>query len=320
MEYPKAIECKGSCIPQTEDMAAKVTEHPCYSKDAHFKFGRIHVPVAPRCNIQCNYCTRKFACPNENRPGVTTKVISPDQAITTIREAIEKEPRLKILGVAGPGDALENPATLETFAKAGEAFPFLTRCLSTNGLLLPDMIEDIDRVGITTLTVTINAVDPDIGEKIYSHVRYRGKTYKGREAFEILNRNQLEGVRQAAMRGMVVKVNSVLIPGINDHHLVEVARVVKALGAYILNVIPMIPLAKFEHITPPSDDEVNRIRDECAAVIQQFRNCMRCRADAIGIPGEEGCGGEAESSEEVCTPKFLQEKPIARLQAKGETV
>jgi len=55
-------------------------------------------------------------------------------------------------------------------------------------------------------------------------------------------------------------------------------------------------------------------------VIQQFRNCMRCRADAIGIPGEEGCGGEAESSEEVCTPKFLQEKPIARLQAKGETV
>jgi len=306
-------------------MAAKVTEHPCYSKDAHFKFGRIHVPVAPRCNIQCNYCTRKFACPNENRPGVTTKVISPDEAITTIRQAIEKEPRLKILGVAGPGDALENPATLETFEKAGAEFPFLTRCLSTNGLLLPDMIEDLDRVGITTLTITINAVDPDVGEKIYSHVRYRGKTYRGREAFEILNRNQLEGLRQAAMRGMVVKVNSVLIPGINDHHLVEVARVVKALGAYILNVIPMIPLAKFEHITPPSDDEVNRIRDECAAVIQQFRNCMRCRADAIGIPGEEGCGGEAESSDtessdKVCTPKFLQEKPIARLQAKGETV
>lgn len=323
MNLPKAIECKGSCIPQTEDLAGKVAEHPCYSKDAHFKFGRIHVPVAPRCNIQCNYCTRKFACPNENRPGVTTKVISPDEAVVTIRQAIEKEPRLKILGVAGPGDALENPATLETFEKAGKAFPFLTRCLSTNGLLLPDMIDDIDRVGITTLTITINAVDPDVGEQIYSHVRYKGKTYRGREAFQVLNRNQLEGLRQAAMRGMVIKVNSVLIPGVNDKHLVEVARVVKGLGAFILNVIPMIPLAKFSHIIPPSDEEVNRVRDECAAVIQQFRHCMRCRADAIGVPGEEGCGTPDESTavdaEKVCSPKFLQEKPILRVESPMET-
>ncbi len=323
MNVPKAIECKGSCIPQTEDLAGKVAEHPCYSKDAHFKFGRIHVPVAPRCNIQCNYCTRKFACPNENRPGVTTKVISPDEAVVTIRQAIEKEPRLKILGVAGPGDALENPATLETFEKAGKAFPFLTRCLSTNGLLLPDMIDDIDRVGITTLTITINAVDPDVGEQIYSHVRYKGKTYRGREAFQVLNRNQLEGLRQAAMRGMVIKVNSVLIPGVNDRHLVEVARVVKSLGAFILNVIPMIPLAKFAHIIPPSDEEVTRVRDECAAVIQQFRHCMRCRADAIGIPGEEGCGTADESTTvdagKVCSPKFLQEKPILRVESPMET-
>ncbi|MCG8347742.1 MAG: radical SAM protein [Chloroflexales bacterium] len=315
MNNPKPFECRGSCFPQTADLTAKVAEHPCYSKDAHFKFGRIHVPVAPRCNIQCNYCTRKFACPNENRPGVTTKVISPDEAINTIGQAIAREPRLKILGVAGPGDALDNSATLETFAKAQEIFPFLTRCLSTNGLLLPDMIDEIDRVGITTLTITINAVDPDVGEKIYSHVRYKGATYRGRKAFEILNRNQLEGLRQAAMRGMVIKVNSVMIPGINDQHLVEVARVVKALGAYILNVIPMIPLAKFAHITPPSDEEVNRVRDECAAVIQQFRNCMRCRADAIGIPGEEGCGSEPGTT---CSPKFLQEKPLVRLQPKGD--
>lgn len=323
MNTPRAIECRGSCIPQTEDLAAKVAEHPCYSKDAHFKFGRIHVPVAPRCNIRCNYCTRKFACPNENRPGVTTKVISPDEAVVTIRQAIEKEPRLKILGVAGPGDALENPATLETFEKAGKAFPFLTRCLSTNGLLLPDMIDDIDRVGITTLTITINAVDPDIGEQIYSHVRYKGKTYRGREAFQVLNRNQLEGLRQAAMRGMVIKVNSVLIPGINDNHLVEVARVVKGLGAFILNVIPMIPLAKFAHIVPPSDAEVNRVRDACAGVIQQFRNCLRCRADAIGIPGEEGCGTSDEpvtvNAGHVCSPRFLQEKPILRVESPVET-
>lgn len=314
MSSINTIACQGSCIPQPK---VDVSDHPCYSREAHFKYGRIHVPVAPKCNIQCNYCVRKFACPNENRPGVTMKVISPDEAMVTIKDALDREPRLKVLGVAGPGDALANDATIETFLRAKEEFPYLTRCLSTNGLLLPDKIDEIDHAGITTLTITINAVDPEIGEQIYPHVRYRGTTYRGREAFEILNRNQLNGLREAAMRGMVVKVNAVLIPGINDQHLVELAKVVKALGAYILNVIPVIPMGKFASITPPTDKEVNRIRDECAAVIQQFRNCMRCRADAIGVPGEEGCGAPGDTaSDKVCSPRFLRNKPVVQLKSK----
>jgi len=288
-----------------------VAEHPCYSEEAHHKFGRIHVPVAPRCNIQCNYCIRKFACPNENRPGVTTKVISPTEALQTIREALRLEPRLRVLGVAGPGDALDNPATIETFLKAKQEFPFLTRCISTNGLLLPDKLDAIEQAGITTVTITINAVDLAIGEQIYSRVSYQGKTYRGREAFQILNRNQLEGLRQAAMRGMLVKVNSVMIPGVNDQHLIELAKVVKGLGAYILNIIPVIPLAKFADLTPPTEAEVNQLRDACEAVLPQFRNCLRCRADAVGVPGEEGCGPSTET-ETVCSPKFLADKPVLK--------
>jgi nitrogen fixation protein NifB len=249
--------------------------------------------------------------------------------MTTIGEALAKEPRLRVLGVAGPGDALANDATLETFRRAQEQFPNLTRCLSTNGLLLPDKLEEADKAGITTLTITINAVDPAVGEQIYSHVRYQGKTYRGKDAFAILHRNQMEGLKEAAMRGMLVKVNSVMIPGINDQHMLEIADAVKASGAYIMNIIPMIPMAKFSHIDPPSDAEVNQVRDACGAVLQQFRNCMRCRADAIGVPGEEGCGGGGSGSSDgtgescgstgtdtVCTPKFLQEKPVIRLTAK----
>ncbi len=318
MEYPITQQNEVQHGSQVD-----ITSHPCYSKEAHSRFGRIHVPVAPKCNIQCNYCTRKFACPNENRPGVATKVISPDEAIKTIGAALEKEPRLRVLGVAGPGDALANDATLETFRRAKSEFPILTRCLSTNGLLLPDKLEEADKAGITTLTITINAVDPAIGEQIYSHVRYHGKTYKGKEAFAILHRNQMEGLKEAAMRGMLVKVNSVLIPGVNDRHMLDIAHTVRDLGAYIMNVIPMIPLAKFAHLPEPPAELVNQVRDDCAGVIEQFRNCMRCRADAIGIPGEEGCGGGDSSAEEscgsgdsICTPKFLQDKPVIRLNAK----
>ena len=265
----------------------RVAEHPCYSEGAHGRFGRIHVAVAPRCNIKCNYCVRAFACANENRPGVTTRVLSVDEALDVVRRAVARDPRLTVLGVAGPGDALANEATFRLFERAGTEFPELTRCLSTNGLLLPDRIDDLERLGIHTVTVTVNAIDPDVGAQIYAHVRYRGRTYRGREGFELLSRHQLEGVRQAARRGMAVKVNAVLVPGVNDHHLPDVARLVRALGAHTLNVLPVIPLDRFAHVPPPTPDDVTRVQEACGDVIEQFRGCTRCRADAIGVPGED---------------------------------
>jgi nitrogen fixation protein NifB len=37
-------------------------EHPCFSENARHTTGRIHLPVAPKCNIQCNFCDRKYDC------------------------------------------------------------------------------------------------------------------------------------------------------------------------------------------------------------------------------------------------------------------
>lgn len=267
----------------------RVERHPCYSLAAHGRFGRIHVAVAPRCNISCNYCVREFACANENRPGVTTRVVGVDEALRIVADAVRRDPRLTVLGVAGPGDALANEPTFELFERAGRDFPELTSCLSTNGLLLLDRIDDVERLGIDTITVTVNAVDPDVGERIYAHVRYRGRTYRGRQGFELLSRNQLEGLRQAARRGIAVKVNTVLIPGVNDTHLPDVARLVKALGARTLNVIPMIPLGRFAALPEPTPEQVSAAQDACEGDIEQFRGCARCRADAIGVPGEEAC-------------------------------
>lgn len=272
-----------------------LARHPCYSTRAHTRYGRIHVPVAPRCNIQCNYCLRRFDCPNENRPGVTTHVLTPDRAMDTIRRAVATDRRMAVLGVAGPGDALANDATFEIFERARADFPRLTRCLATNGLLLPDRIDDLVRVGITALTITINAVDPMVGTRIYSRVRYHGTTYRGEEAFSVLARNQLEGLRQAARRGIAVKVNTVLIPGVNDDHLPELARRVKSLGAHLLNIVPLIPLGAFAAVPAPTAVQVARARASCAAIIDQFDSCQRCRADAIGVPGDpvtNGCALE----------------------------
>jgi len=58
-------------------MGLDPNRHPCFNADARAKTGRIHLPIAPSCNIQCNYCDRKFDCMNESRPGVTSKLLTP---------------------------------------------------------------------------------------------------------------------------------------------------------------------------------------------------------------------------------------------------
>ncbi|MCP2238971.1 hypothetical protein [Thermoanaerobacterium thermosaccharolyticum] len=62
--------------------------HPCFNPDAALYHGRIHLPVAPKCNIKCKYCDRKTGCVNENRPGVTTKVMDPYEAILYAKKMV----------------------------------------------------------------------------------------------------------------------------------------------------------------------------------------------------------------------------------------
>ncbi len=245
--------------------------------------GRMHLPVAPKCNIKCNYCTRRHDCANENRPGVTNKIIKPVEALELVRKVIARDSRIRVVGIAGPGDPLANETTFETFRLIHREFPDLIKCLSTNGLLLPDRLDDLLEVGVSSLTVTINAFNPWVGSRIYSFIRYKGKSFYAEDAAGILSCNQLLGVDGAIRRGFKLKVNSVLIPGINDKELPELALLLKGFGVQLMNIMPLIPQADLAHIPPPSILTLNQVRDTCEQIIPQFRHCRQCRADAIGM-------------------------------------
>lgn len=260
--------------------------HPCFNEKVHDKVGRAHVPIAPKCNIYCNFCTRDLKNESEDRPGVASCVMNPDDAIKHIEEVTEEGP-ISVVGVAGPGDSLANEETLEFFEKLDELDPELIKCMSTNGLLLPKYADKLAELGVDSVTVTINAIDPDIAKEIYSFINYDGEIIKGKKAAKILIENQLEGVQKAAENGMVVKVNSVLIPGLNDEHIVDIAREVKKRGASLMNVLPLIPLNKMKNYSRPDCSIMEKVRDEVEEIIPVFRACTQCRADAYGIPGKK---------------------------------
>ena len=257
--------------------------HPCFG--ARQNRGRIHLPVCPGCNLECRFCDRKIN-ETENRPGVTGEVIQPEEAADYVERALQFCPELSVVGIAGPGDTLASDKAIQTFELVGRRFPKLLKCMSTNGLLLNERVEELIRVGIDTLTVTVNAVDPAIQARIINGLVYHGRRYEGTEAAEILIRNQLAGIRKAAAAGIVVKVNTVLIKEINYFHIKEVAKAVSEVGASIYNIIPLIPQHDLKDCAVPTCAEIEQVRAEAGKYIDVFRHCQHCRADAVGVPGK----------------------------------
>ncbi|MDR0875976.1 MAG: radical SAM protein [Clostridiales Family XIII bacterium] len=256
--------------------------HPCFG--AAKNKGRMHLPICPACNIECAFCKRSLN-DNEVRPGVASFILPADKAADYVDVALAKTDSISVVGVAGPGDTLVGDNLFKAFGAIHDRHPELLKCISTNGLLLSERAGELIELGIDTLTVTVNAVDPQILSKIVLAIRWHGKRYEGMEAAMIQIGNQLEGIEKMAAAGTTIKVNTVLIPGLNDLHIPEIARRVSEAGAAIYNIIPLIPQHRLSHYAEPTCEEIETARQKASVYIDVFRHCQRCRADAIGIPG-----------------------------------
>jgi nitrogen fixation protein NifB len=263
--------------------------HPCFSKDAHKKYGRVHLPVAPRCNMQCNFCNRKFDCVNESRPGVTSTVLTPPQALAYLDHVLERQPEISVVGIAGPGDPFANPEeTMQTLRLVRGKYPKLLLCLATNGLGIGPYIDELADLQVSHVTITITAIDPGIASKIYAWIRDGKRPLRGEEAASLLIARQTEALFRIKSKGIVVKINSIIIPGINDEHIPDIARKVGGMGADIMNCIPLVPVkgAAFEDLSQPDSLTTTRVRLQSGLHLPQMAHCARCRADAVGYVGE----------------------------------
>ena len=251
--------------------------HPCF-REAARGFVRMHLPVAPACNISCKYCVRKYDCANENRPGVTSRVLSPDQAVEQyLQKKKQLGSRLSVVGISGPGDPLANwDAVGQTLQRIRDLDPDILLCLSTNGLCLEEYAGELARMRVNAISVTINADSVDTAAKIYnapSHAWYSTFPEK-----------QWAGISAAVNRGIICKINTVLIRGVNERDAVWIAQKAREHHCQIQNLIPLLPLpgTGFDerHVITP--EQLCAVRKETALHMNQMSHCLRCRADACG--------------------------------------
>jgi len=297
-QIPNKGGCGSGCGSKSTELPEKVSQrvaqHPCYSEGAHHRYARMHLAVAPACNIQCNYCNRKFDCANESRPGVVSELLTPEQAVNKAKQVAAAIPQLTVIGIAGPGDPLANPEkTLKTLAALHDEMPDVKLCISTNGLGLLEQIDTLIELGVDHLTITLNALTAETAAKIYPWVRWEGKAYRGEEGAKLLLERQFAALERLAQTDMLVKINSVLIPDINDKELPALSKKLREYGVFMHNIMPLI--ARPEHGTvfglngqrEPDDYELMQVREACGADVKQMHHCQQCRSDAIGLLGED---------------------------------
>lgn len=274
--------------------------HPCLGADPE-NTGRIHLPVSPVCNLACRYCRRSLTDPAD-RPGTTFRILPVEEVPEILKKALTLCPEITTVGIAGPGDTLASDHAIEAFRLTDRFYPHMVKCLSTNGLMLNERAEELAQVHVDAVTVTVNAVDPAVQAKINDRVWYRGTQIRGEEAADLLIRSQLDGIHRASGMGIAIKVNIVLIPGINDQCVEETARKTAEAGARICNIIPLIPQAGMAEIAAPGCAELETARKETARYLDVFRHCRHCRADAAGRLGKEDFGkilyGDRDFSQE----------------------
>jgi nitrogen fixation protein NifB len=139
--------------------------------------------------------------------------------------------------------------------------------------------------GVETITVTVNAVDPRILVRLNRGVSLNNRFLGGLAGAEFLLSAQERGLKLAHQNHLTIKVNTVLVPGLNDGHVGQIAQRVKSWGADLMNVIPLIPSGDLAHMPEPSDLEKDLAMRAAEKHLPVKRNCRRCRADACGIPG-----------------------------------
>ena len=265
---------------------APILPHPCFHPEGAGKFGRIHLPVAPLCNVQCRYCNREYDCAHESRPGVTSRVLGAKEAADHLQDALLRMPWISVAGIAGPGDAFAEPQrTLATLEWIRRSHPTLHLCLSTNGLGIGEHIEALAELKVGFVTITVNTVCAERGARLYSWIHWKGEKLTGTAAAALLLDRQLEAIARLKAKAITVKVNTVVIPGINDDHVPAIAAIVADLGVDLHNLIAMIPIpgTPLGKVPPPSLELMASLRRAAERYLPQMHHCMRCRADAVGL-------------------------------------
>ena len=188
-------------------------------------YGRVatdlRLSLTDRCNLRCTYCMPAEGLEWLPRPDL----LDDDEIVRLVRIGVQ---RLGITTVRlTGGEPLLRRGLEELVGRLAALDPAPALALTTNGIGLAGRAEALARAGLHRVNVSLDTIDPDIFATMTRRRRLP---------------DVLAGVRAARAAGLdPVKINTVLMRGLNDHEAPALLRWAMAEGVQ-LRFIEQMPL------------------------------------------------------------------------------
>ena len=251
-------------------------------------WARIHLPIAKKCNVKCIFCDHNngSSC-HTAKPGYASRLMTPEEAIDRTLREMQQDNNLKIIAISGPGEPLFNEATFAFLKEIRKRDIDSKLCLSTNGVLLEESALTLARLGVDSVSVSMSALNPIVVSKIYEWAIINGVILRDLEMASQIIPRQLEGIKYATELGIAVKVNTILMQGINNQEIGPLSKKIAEAGAILQNIVPVIQCGNNPNLIMPELKDIMLARQIGSRNIPQFTHCKQCRSDVVGIPGED---------------------------------
>lgn len=195
------------------------------------KLGRnisyLRISITDFCNLRCRYCMPETGVCKKSHAEMLTE----DEIITAVEAAASLGiTKIRITG----GEPLVKKNILSICQRTAAVDGINEVCLTTNGLLLPQLAKDLKQAGVTRLNLSLDTLD---AEK-YAYITRVGKL----DAFQ-------SGLNAALEAGFEkVKINAVLIGGFNDNEIVTLAELTKQypVDMRFIELMPMYDSGDFD--------------------------------------------------------------------------
>ena len=186
----------------------------------------LRISVTDKCNLRCRYCMPEEGVCKKSHADMMTE----DEIITAVEAAASLGiTKLRITG----GEPLVKKNIVSICRRAAAIAGIEEVCLTTNGILLPQLGKELKAAGVKRLNLSLDTLDEDK----YAYITRIGKL----DAF----RAGLDAAFEAGFEK--IKVNAVLIGGFNDNEIVSLANLTREypLDMRFIELMPILDSDEF---------------------------------------------------------------------------
>ena len=236
----------------------------------------LRISLIDRCNFRCQYCMPET---DELTYLLQPQLLTHDELLTLLQEVFIPVgfTRFRLTG----GEPLVRPGVVE-LVRAIAALPE-TKDLSmtTNGFLLADLAADLYQAGLRRINISLDSLEPEIFDQIIGN--------RGRSRWQQV----WSGIQAAYEVGFdPLKLNVVVIPGVNDHEILDLAAL-SIEREWHIRFIEFMPIGNGDLFSDrgwvASEDLRRQIRDRWGLTEGQVAG--NGPADVFQIPGAKGTLG-----------------------------